>query len=141
MIAVVRVCSGETAGIELLAETGTSPVFGARQVQVTTWTSPEPVRLIGETDLIGDTSWAMGSPVRALDEGAIYLMSAVSTSGASVGRPLRFSPEAFEGIGVEQVLTVDGNGPGSRYVSMVDFVTTVCDAARPPERMPSTRSE
>jgi hypothetical protein len=127
MIALVRVCSGEVAGIQLLAEARTSPVFSARPARVTVWTSPEPVRLVGETDLIGDTSWATGPPVRAFDESAVYLMSAVSSSGASVGESLRFSSEAFAGIGVEQVLTADRGGVGSRYLSMADFVTTACD--------------
>jgi hypothetical protein len=102
-------------------------VFSARAARVTVWTSPEPVRLVGETDLIGDRSWAMGPPVRTFDESAVYLMSAVSSSGESVGESLRFSSEAFTGIGVEQVLTTDGGGPGSRYLSMADFVTTACD--------------
>lgn len=129
MIALVRVCAGEAAGIQLFAESSGSPVFSGRQSRVTTWIPPEPVRLIGETDLIGDASWVMGPPLESFDDSVLYSMSAVSASGAAVGDSLRFSPAAFAEIGVEQVLTTDGAGAGSRYLSMADFVTTTCDAA------------
>lgn len=129
VVAIVRVCEGEAAGIQLSTESDPGLVLGARSKTVTTWTSPDPVSAVAATDLVGATFWPADPEIEGFDAGTTYTMTVFSSVGITAATPLTFTPSAFDSLSGDEVLTGDPDTGLPIYVDAGDFFDAACDVA------------
>jgi hypothetical protein len=129
VVAIVRVCEGAAAGIQLSTSADPGLVLGAKSQTVTTWTSPDPVTAVAATDLVGATFWPADPEIEGFAAGTLYTMTVFSDVGITAAAPLTFTLSAFDSLSGDEVLTGDPDTGLPIYVDAADFFDAACDVA------------